>query len=303
MRVYLMGSEGPAPEDVRAAATTAGHELRELPLPESPDELGQLEAEEGPAIVFLPAVWKDLFAVKLLQKLRAMPGIFEVVLCGKAPRPAELCVAFNEGLAYFLTTPATPDLLRQALSRAARNVARRLDARRVKLALEAESVEEGELEQTLRDQQSRDTLIATALLDLCAHQGPFVERTAKVLVVSTSTAQLKRLEAYLKPLGVEIVHATSAAAALKQAKDGEFAVVVSDNVLPDGAATDLAAKIKAAVSGAVPTFIVWTSSRENMKTLLDPKYFIDAVALKPEGSAGMDSLLLELVAGIYHQRA
>ena len=303
MRVYFMGSEGSAPENVQAAVAAAGHELRALPTPESPDGLGPLEAEEGPAIVFLPAVWKDLFSVKLTQRLRSLPGVFEVVMYGKPPRLAELCVAFNEGLAYFLDGTAAPDMARQALSRAARNVARRLDERRIKLALEAESAEEGELEQTLLEQQARDQLIAKAFMDCCAHRGPFVERTARVLVVSTSTAQLKRLEAYLKPLGVEIVHAASAAAALGQVRNGSFAVVVSDNVLPDGAATELAAKIKAAVSGAVPAFIVWTSSRENKKLLLDPKYFVDAVALKPEGSAGMDSLLLELVAGVYRQRA
>lgn len=303
MRVYWIKGDEPTPECVHAAVVAAGHELRELPMPESSEELGPLGDEEGPAIVLLPAVWKDLFSVKLLQRLKSLPGVFEVVLYGKAPRLAELCVAFNEGVAYFLTAPPTPDLARQALSRAARNVARRLDALRIKQALETESAEEGELEQTLREQQARDQLIAKAFLDICSHSGPFVERTAKVLVVSTSIAQLKRLEAYLKPLGVEIVHAASAAAALEQAKGGSFAVVVSDNVLPDGAATELAAKLKAVVSGAVPTFIVWTSSRENKKLLLDPKYFIDAVTLKPEGSAGMDSLLLELVAGVYRQSA
>ena len=260
-----------------------------------------LLASKAGGIVFLPPIWVDLVCVKAVQEIQTLAEPFETVICGPAPEPSDLIVAFNEGLSSYLESPLEADELKCVLSRTTARYKERLEqARKARLLEEYESNN-----LTLASSTERfvhDRLLAKALHDSLHRRGPLLENIVQVLLVSSSRAQRKKLEAFLKGANIAVKGVGSIKEAEEAAQTEKYAAIVSDSLLPDGEATALATRIRNSLDAEIPRFVVWTASPEKAKELLSPENAIDDVVLKPDPDAGMDSILLSIIIGLYQTK-
>ncbi len=67
-------------------------------------------------MVMFPAVWEDLFCVKIIREISPMPTLFKMVMVDEKPDIPNLIVAFNEGLSAYLETPVTEEKLQLIIS-------------------------------------------------------------------------------------------------------------------------------------------------------------------------------------------
>jgi AmiR/NasT family two-component response regulator len=68
-------------------------------------------------MVMFPAIWEDLFCVKIIREISPMPTPFEMVMVDEKPDISNLIIAFNEGLSAYLETPFTKEKLQLTISR------------------------------------------------------------------------------------------------------------------------------------------------------------------------------------------
>jgi CheY-like chemotaxis protein len=299
MRLYLMDSSAHPLDGALAQSLTARDlSFTTLALPdEDHEKVRALLADREAGAVFLPDMWKDLACVKIIQEIRALPGPFETVIVGPAPEPSRLVVAFNEGLGAFLETPLSEQALGIVLNRLRGRLAERAVLARRLADLERRAVPGGG--HPTEAMALRDQLLARAILDLRAQRGPLVEGGARVLLVLASQAQEKRLEGFLRHAGLDVDRAPNLVEAVSAVQARSYAAVVADGVLPDGTAVDLAARLRKTIKTGIPRFIVWTSSPERVPEFLRPESYVDEVVLKPSADAGMESILLSILAGLY----
>ena len=295
MHLYLMESATHRLDQaLKNILATRNLPLSELDLAEDTHEaVRSLLIEREPGLVFMPAIWQDLFGVKTIQEIRMLPVLFETIMCGPAPEPSHLVVAFNEGVGAYLQTPATESAIDTTIRRLQKKLADRI-AQAARLT-EMEKYASGSgLATALRDQ-----MIARALLDLRGGRGPLLDGNAHVLMALASKAQAGHLDAFLKQAGFGVDHAPSIADALKLTQTKAYVALIADGVLPDGSAVDLAIKMRKSLKLQIPRVIVWTSSPERHKDFLKPGNYIDEVVLKPSPDAGMESILISIIMGLY----
>ncbi|GMT42312.1 MAG: hypothetical protein IEMM0002_0723 [bacterium] len=148
----------------------------------------------------------------------------------------------------------------------------------------------------------RDQHLAHALLDFMNNNGPVRSGDIKVLLVTTSAAQEKRLGNLLTKIGVSAVSAGNMEDALKNTNLTEYSLIISDSVLPDGDAVTLVSRLRKALKSHMPRFMVWSSSPQKATDLLRPENHIDDVLIKPGPGTGIESMLPSIIAGIYQTR-
>lgn len=300
MNVYILdNSDRPIDPELRTIVADLDAEIVAGKLPERHEEILEEvpDAAEG-AVVFLPSDWTDLNCVKATQELVRNDWPVEVILVGSPPDPARLAAAFNEGVSAFLETPLEPERVRRHLNRAMNRCEKkkrqRAEAKKVEELLDDD--DEGNDKRRL----IRDAAIGRAFLDVVNQRGPLLEGAPGVLVVSSSSAQLKALTACLSQANIKIESVGTADEALRKLKENAYAVVISDQVLADGTAADLSRKMRKQCD-EIPALIVWTSSSDKIRELRGPENFIDSVVLKPGPDAGVETILLEVVANLYRQ--
>jgi DNA-binding response OmpR family regulator len=145
-------------------------------------------------------------------------------------------------------------------------------------------------------------MLAAAFVDAFYREGPFAERKIRVLSVSPSSAQQQLLQGYLNKLDIAVDRAGSIEEAVSALSAEKYQAVIASNVLPDGDAPLLSKRMRGVLKQDVPRLVVWTSNPENIFGLRDPEHKIDDVVLKPSADAGVESLLLSIIIGVYQTK-
>ncbi|MDH5542899.1 MAG: response regulator [Nitrospinota bacterium] len=274
------------------------HKVEELELPENHEDIYPIFADKEDGIIFIPAIWTDLYCVKIINEVEHLKGVFGAVIVGKTPKASELVVAFNEGLYAYLETPMDKQNFKQTLTRVFGKLRKKSGENLVLGRIK--QYESGLSPRSFSHQMhERDHLLAKAYIDVLKDRGPLMDGTVKVLLVTASKAQEGRLEKFLKELGLKIESVDSMAAALEKASVGKFELIITDNMLPDGDAITFVDKLRKLMKKSLPRVIVWSSSPEKFASLLGPENHIDDVILKPGPGAGIEVILPSIVAAIY----
>ena len=298
MKTYLMQNDDyPLHVSLLDTLDAMDIEFQTLTLPADHHDLSALFNGLEGGLIFLPAVWKDLFCVKLVQEASLLPVPFETIITDVAPDVSNLIVAFNEGLSAYLETPVKEEQLQLTISRAQSRFEQKISqistARRLfEMTSAADSFSRS------RAMLVRNRYLGKAFVDLANKTGPLFESKVEVLLVSSSPVQQKQLDLLLKALGIATTATGNIKEALDTARGKEFAVVISDSVLPDGDAVMLADRLRK-ISKRMPHIIVWSSSPEKAAALLKPENRIDEVIMKPAPETGIESILPAIIAVIY----
>jgi DNA-binding response OmpR family regulator len=302
MNYYILQNEQrPVDPDLVSGLKQCGEEVIPLALPRQLSDIKDLLQQQPPGVVCLPVEWEDLYGVKLIQHCGRV-GRVVTLMAGAVPESlGDLVVAYNEGLTAFLRKPWTVEELSCLV--------RRLDDRLEEVCLR------DRLRQRMREYERRmthpssspelmmrDRFLARAFLEVRRNEGPLVEGGERVLIVTTSDAQRARLHSYLELGGLDVVDAGTCEQALERIKQQRFVAVVSDNLLPDGEAVELAEQMRKILKDSIPRFVVWTASPDKVDELMNPDYHIDDVILKPNLDAGMETIYLSIVVGLYQTR-
>lgn len=298
MKNYLMQNDDfPLAASLFDTLDAMAIEYQTLALPADHHDLGTLFNGLEGGLVFLPAIWKDLFSVKIVQEISLLPVLFETIITDVTPDVSHLIVAFNEGLSAYLETPVNQEQLQliilRARSRFEKKISQISTARRLfDMNSPAASFDRS------RAMLIRNRYLGKAFVDIANKTGPLFESKVEILLVSSSPAQQKQLSLLLKTLGIATTKTGDINEAVKTAQGKEFTVVISDSILPDGDASKLADRLRK-TSKSMPHIIVWSSSPEKAATLLKPESHVDEVIVKPAPEVGIESILPSIIAFIY----
>lgn len=299
MKIYLLDNKShvivpPLEKELK----NLNNRIEHITLPENHEEILTLFKDKEGGIVFLPQIWKDLFCVKIIHELQTLKTPFETVLVSSSPSISNLIVAFNSGLKVILETPVKEDKLSQAISRATQHLKQKMD--QMETVNRLSIYESGSMPHHYSPQLTeRDQLLAHAILDIINQKGPLINGKVNILLVSTSKAQQKKLEGFLKNIGISVKKASGMEQALKISAEKNFNVVISDTLLPDGDAITLVNGLRKTLKTKMPRFLVWSASADKVSELLNPENHIDDVIIKPGPCTGIESILPSLLAGIY----
>ena len=298
MKTYLIQNDD-YPLHVSLSDTLEAMEMefQALTLPADHHDLSALFNGLEGGLIFLPAVWKDLLCVKFVQEISLLPMPFETIITDVTPDVSNLIVAFNEGLSAYLETPVKEERLQLIISRTRSRFEEKISkistARRLfEMTTPAASFDGS------RAMLVRNRYLGKAFVDLANKKGPLFESKVEILLVSSSSVQQKQLSLLLKALGISTAETGNINEAIQAAEEKEFALVVSDSILPDGDATKLVDRLRK-ISKRMPHIMVWSSSPEKAATLLKPENRIDEVIMKPVPEAGIESILPAIIAVIY----
>ena len=300
MKTYLMQNDD-YPLDVSLLNTldTLSIGFQSLALPADHNEVGRLLDDLEGGTVFMPAVWKDLFGVKIVQEFSDAKTPFETVMVDATPEVSDLVVAFNEGLSAYLETPVDEEKLRIAISRTRSRFEKKIsqlsNVRRLSDLASQSNPFNGSQAASIRNRY-----LGKAFIDMAKGSGPLFDGEAAVLLVSSSSARKNRLGMQLKAIGISAVKTGNVEETIEAANKKEFAVVLSDSILPDGDAILLANRLRK-TGKRMPPVIVWSSSPEKTADLLKPEHHIDEVILKAGPETGIESVLPSIIAIIYRK--
>ncbi len=298
MKAYILQSKT-VPLDVSLKAVLEKLELdiEEVELPDIHEEVQNLFEERDGGVVFIPAVWEDMLCVKVVQEVLSVKKAFEAVIVGEKPDTSQLILAFNSGLSAFLELPLGEVKVKQTLLRVEARMKKRI--RQMQVSTRLAEYEVGGMPYTYSpEMQERDIWLARAFLDVIKNKGPLYNSGIRVLLVTTSEAQGKRLEQFLKTVGIIVDSVDNTEEALKKSKDGDYQLIITDNILPDGDAVELVRKLRKELT-TLPRVIVWSASPDKVSSLLNPETYIDNVILKPGHEGAMESILPSIIAAAY----
>ncbi len=280
----------------------AGYVLESMALPAHHEDAAALFEGKPGGIVFLPAVWEDLFSVKVVDEIAWSDVPFALIIVGPAPEPSQLIVAFNEGLSSYIETPIDPERLRHIAGRAASRLERRQE-RQTRLRRLADNASQSATPGLTPELIARDHYLGQAFLRCIEREGRLFDNGVRALVVSSSRSQQKLMEGLLQRVGIRVEAAMSMKEALRAVESGSYAVLISDNVLPDGDACAFAAQLQKRAKGRLPRLIVWSASPDKANMLMNPNTHIDDVILKPPPNTGIESALPTIIAAVWSSLA
>ncbi len=298
MKTYLLQiDDNVLDESLFNVLNSMSIEFETLTLSSNHQEINPLFNKLEGGIVFLPAMWKDLFCVKVVQEISLIPTSFETIIVDTVPEVSNLIVAFNEGLSAYLETPVTEEKFQLTISRVRsrfEDKISQLSTTRRLSSLSAQSISLNTSQAVI----ARNQYLGRAFIDMVKQTGPLFENKIEVLLTSSSSVQQKQMESVLNAIGISTIKTGSIEEAIQIAEKNEFPVVISDNFLPDGDAIKLANRIRK-ISKQMPHIIVWSSSPDKAATLLKPESHIDEVLLKPGPEVGIETILPSIIAVIY----
>jgi len=276
---------------------TLDHSVEVIKLPERHEEIQPLFLEKPAGVVFVPSEWDDLFSVKVSQEIVGIETPMEPVIVGSAGDTSQLIVAFNCGVSAFLEVPFTQAVLMQILNRTAEKL--KMRKRQALLAIRLADYEgEGVMASLSPQMRERDIFLAKAFVDIIKSRGPIVDGHAKVLLVTTSKAQEKTLAGFLSDIGIVVASVANIKDALKAVAKDTYRLVITDNTLPDGDASEFVDKLRSEIK-SMPRIIVWSSSPERIRSIINPDNHIDDVVMKPSPGLGVEPILPTIIASIY----
>ena len=298
MKTYLMqNNDYPLDESLFNILDSLSISFQGLALPTDHNDVGRLLNDLEGGTVFMPAVWKDLFGVKIVQEFSDAKTPFETVMVDATPEVSDLVVAFNEGLSAYLETPVDEEKLRIAISRTRSRFEKKIsqlsNVRRLSDLASQSNPFNGSQAASIRNRY-----LGKAFIDMANRTGPLFDGEVAVLLVSSSSARQNRLGMQLKAIGISTVKTGNIEETIEAANKKGFMVVISDSILPDGDAILLANRLRKTNKRMAPV-IVWSSSPEKTTDLLKPEHHIDEVILKAGPETGIESVLPSIIALIY----
>lgn len=303
MNAYFIisGQQRPAPSLV-APLEAAEMSVEEVDIGQDAETVIALFKDRDPGFIFLPPAWDDLLCVKVINNIETLRSPFETIIADRQPKIPHLVAAYNAGLSAFLELPVNDDLFQQMILRCRARLEKKLAAlvagNRLR-AYERDTVPNIFSSQILE----RDQLLSQAFMDLIQHKGPLLGGNVRLLLVLSSDAQQQRFGTFLRSIGVQVATAHDMREALRAVDtDGPFALVISDNILPDGDASGLVNAMRKNMKEKMPRFIVMTGSPDKASDLLRPESHIDDVILKPGPGHGIEMVLPAVISGIYQIR-
>ncbi len=269
-------------------------EFHEMQLPATHREIIPLLEKQKEGILLLPALWEDLYSVKLLNEAENLSGEYSSLFYGSIPESEQLITAFNAGIQAYIPLPIPEKQLAFSLNRAVRKHEKNLQKRQ----------KEGRFNLLSYEKQQREhKLLGKAFKDLLHSRNPFILDHVHLLIVNSSSAQEKRLSRFLTEIGSSFVSVRSIAEAIDAFKeDTQFHVLITDYLLPDGDALKLVKTLKEKLQHEMPRVLVWSSTPEEIPKLLRPETFIDEVIIKPSPDEGIESLLPALLFLLYQKK-
>lgn len=303
MKAYLLSDKkSKFDKDIEGTLKMLEFELEVVDLPEDHEEVYEYFQDKEGGLIFIQAVWQDLYCVKVVQEIVRLRGSFEAIIVGAKPKIPDLTVAFNNGLTAYLTTPLDTQELKQVIARASAKLKEKSDKDLLAIRL-AQYESSGKVQSIFNQTSERDLLLAKAFVDFFKQRGPIVSGETHILLVGSSGAQKKKLESFLKQLNIHIDSTVDIKSGVDLALKGKFQLIISDNVLPDGSAIEMISELRAKVKGELPRFIVWSSSPEKYAELVNPETHIDDVITKPGPGVGIETVLPAIIAAIYSAEA
>lgn len=299
MNAYLLSNKShPLDPSLGKGLKELGVHFEKITLPKDHEEVVDLLEKKQPGVAFIPAVWEDLYCVKVVQEIIRIETPIEPVIVGDAPNAANIIAVFNEGLSAYLEVPFNADKLKLILARVRKRLRNKLE--NIGAAKKLEEYMEGAVPYIFSPQLvERDQMLAAAFMNIINHDYPVVTSEVNVMLVTSSTAQQQRLKGFLKKVGLKVTTTGSMKEAVDVMGGDKFNLVISDNMLPDGDAITLVAKLRKTVKSHMPRIIVWSSSPDKAAELLKPETHIDDVIIKPGPGASIEHILPALISNIY----
>ncbi len=303
MNAYFITS-GKYRPDLSLMTPLEAHEIpvEEVEMAQDAEAVIALFKDRDPGFVFIPPVWDDLFCVKVIDNLETLRTPFETVIADRQPVISNLVAAYNAGLSAFVELPVNNDVYQQTLircrARLEKKMAMLVAGNRLR-AYERDAVPNAFSPQILE----RDQLLSQAFMDLIQRKGPLLGNDVRLLLVFSSEAQQQRFGTFLRSIGLQIATAHDMREALRAVESaGPFAIVISDNILPDGDAAALVNLMRKNMKDKMPRFIVMTGSPDKASDLLRPESHIDDVIIKPGPGHGIEMILPAVISGVYQIR-
>lgn len=303
MNTYFIISGQHRPDPSLAAPLEACDiTVEEVEIGKDAETVAALFKDRDPGFIFLPPAWEDLLCVKVINNIETLRTPFETIIADRQPAIPNLVAAYNAGLSAFVELPLNADLFQQAIIRCRARLEKKLSilvaGNRLR-AYERDAVPNIFSSQILE----RDQLLSQAFMDLIQRKGPLLGNNVRLLLVLSSEAQRQRFGTFLRSIGLQIATANDMREALQSLdSDGPFAIVISDNILPDGDASGLVNAMRKTLKDKMPRFIVMTGSPDKASDLLRPESHIDDVILKPGPGHGIEMVLPAVISGIYQIR-
>lgn len=299
---FLQNSSHVLDENLESELKLRQIQVEQVILPTDHEGITDIFGTREMGVIFLPPAWEDLFSVKVIDEIQSLKTPFETVIVGAAPSVSNLVVAFNNGLTAYLETPVENSKLNRVISRVTSRLKKKLNQMQATLRLT--EYESGSTPHYFTPKLlERDWYLARALLDFMNNDGPIKSGSVRILLVTASAAQEKRLENLLTKVGIFSDSAGSMEEAVKNVSSSDYAMIISDSVLPDGDAVMLVNRLRKSLKSHMPRFVVWSSSPDKTFALLRPENHIDDVLTKPGPGTGMESILPAIIAGIYQTRS
>ena len=128
MKAYLLtDKKTKLDKDLEGKLKILEFELEKADLPEDHEEVYEYFQDKEGGLIFIPAIWQDLYCVKVVQEIVRLRGSFEAIIVGSKPTIPDLIVAFNNGLSAYLPTPLDPQELKQVITRATSKLKEKAD--------------------------------------------------------------------------------------------------------------------------------------------------------------------------------
>ncbi len=303
MNAYFIisGTFRPDPS-VTATLRTNDISIEEVEIQQDAEAVISLFKDRDPELIFISPVWEDLLCVKIINNIEMMRTPFETLITDRQPLIPNLVAAYNAGLSAFVELPLHDDLFQQALLRCRARLEKKMAI--LVAANRLRAYEHGTVPNIFSPQiLERDHLLSKAFMDLIQQKGPLVANSVRLLLVLSSEAQQQRFGAFLRSIGLQTVAANNMQEALRAIESsGPFAIVISDNILPDGDAFGLVNTLRKNLKDKMPRFMVITGSPDKASELLRPESHIDDVVLKPGPGHDIEMILPTIISGIYQIR-
>ncbi len=272
----------------------SSYTLSKLETPPAHHDIIPLLEEREQGIILIPALWEDLFCIKLLNEIRTLPHSYAKLFYGQAPEKEHLITAFNAGIDGFISLPADQERVSLLFQKVINK--HEEDKRRYARACCFDQVNYERI-------QSERHILGKAFKDLLHGRNPFALNNIRLLIVNSSSAQERRLSHFLTEVDASSESARSMSHALEVLQSSPpFDILISDYLLPDGDAIQLVKRMREQLKEEMPRVLVWSSSPEEIPALLQPETFIDDVILKPTPFEGIESLLPALFILLYQKK-
>ncbi len=297
MNYYILKNlNHPPDESLLDALTELSINYELIEIPGNHTEIQQTLSQQNNGIIILPEIIVDLYSVKIIQEILELNTSFEVIMTGSSKNLPMIITAFNAGLNSYIEMPYHVENLKHIFKRAARSLNNKLSQ---KQAINFYSeIQFSNNKEEIRASTINNQILGQAFIDFAKKTGPIATNKVTTILLSSSPAQQNQLAKILKAIGLNVIQTENIEETLKTSQNSDSLLIISDSILPDGDIYLLTKNLQKQCQ-EMPKIIVWSSSPEKAKELMQPENRIDLVLNKPSPQVGVESILPAIISVIY----